>query len=239
MMVSELSTAGRKMSRMSYQSSANSHGMPIKLDRQRNLTLRAPRSSRGVEPLGRSSLRSKGSSNSSEDKVKMFKNCVRRMIEFLFTQVGVGAVVVCFTIVGASIFQVEFPLLFYPFPFSDHWVIYPLLWKPYFHIFLNFLPAATSVVVNPCKTFRIHLWIFGWMAKICICIHTNATATTWVVTFPECMCEILSHFPSPFFQYDPLCSIESLRTTLALFQRQYITLLRRQIIWILPVNPYE
>ena len=107
MMVSELSS-GRKMSRMSYQSSGNSHGMPSKLDRQRNLTLRAPRSSRGVEPLGRSSLRSKGSSNSSEDKVKMFKNCVRRMIEFLFTQVGVGAVVVCFTIVGASIFQVVF-----------------------------------------------------------------------------------------------------------------------------------
>ena len=81
-----------------------------KLDRQRNLTLRS-RSSR-VEPLGRSSLRSKGSSNSSEDKVKMFKNCVRKMIEFLFTQVGVGAVVVCFTIVGASIFQVFISYLF-------------------------------------------------------------------------------------------------------------------------------
>ena len=82
-----------------------------KLDRQRNLTLRS-RSSR-VEPLGRSSLRSKGSSNSSEDKVKMFKNCVRKMIEFLFTQVGVGAVVVCFTIVGASIFQVFISYLFH------------------------------------------------------------------------------------------------------------------------------
>ena len=91
-----------------------------KLDRQRNLTLRS-RSSR-VEPLGRSSLRSKGSSNSSEDKVKMFKNCVRKMIEFLFTQVGVGAVVVCFTIVGASIFQVcHFP---HPYLFQAHY------WKP-------------------------------------------------------------------------------------------------------------
>ena len=107
-MMAELSSK-RKMSRLSYQS-ANSSGIMNqqhphpKLDRQRNLTLRS-RSSR-VEPLGRSSLRSKGSSNSSEDKVKMFKNCVRKMIEFLFTQVGVGAVVVCFTIVGASIFQV-------------------------------------------------------------------------------------------------------------------------------------
>ena len=108
-MMAELSSK-RKMSRLSYQSANSSgimnqqHHAHPKLDRQRNLTLRS-RSSR-VEPLGRSSLRSKGSSNSSEDKVKMFKNCVRKMIEFLFTQVGVGAVVVCFTIVGASIFQV-------------------------------------------------------------------------------------------------------------------------------------
>ena len=107
--MAELSSK-RKMSRLSYQSANSSgimnqqHHAHPKLDRQRNLTLRS-RSSR-VEPLGRSSLRSKGSSNSSEDKVKMFKNCVRKMIEFLFTQVGVGAVVVCFTIVGASIFQV-------------------------------------------------------------------------------------------------------------------------------------
>ena len=113
-MMAELSSK-RKMSRLSYQS-ANSSGIMNqqhphpKLDRQRNLTLRS-RSSR-VEPLGRSSLRSKGSSNSSQDKVKMFKNCVRKMIEFLFTQVGVGAVVVCFTIVGASIFQVFISYLF-------------------------------------------------------------------------------------------------------------------------------
>lgn len=50
-------------------------------------------------------MRSKGSSNSSEDKAKVLKNCLRKMVEFLFTQVGVGAVVVCYTIVGASIFQ--------------------------------------------------------------------------------------------------------------------------------------
>ena len=86
-MMAELSSK-RKMSRLSYQSANSSgimnqqHHAHPKLDRQRNLTLRS-RSSR-VEPLGRSSLRSKGSSNSSEDKVKMFKNCVRKMIEFLF-----------------------------------------------------------------------------------------------------------------------------------------------------------
>ena len=80
--------------------------MQVKLDRQRNLTLKSRTSAR-VEPLGRSSLRSKGSSNSSnQDKVKVFKNCLRKMVEFLFAQVGAGGVVVCYTIVGASIFQV-------------------------------------------------------------------------------------------------------------------------------------
>ena len=76
-----------------------------KFDRSRNLTLKS-KSSRAVEPLGRSSLRSKGSSNSSEDRVKLFKNCVRKMFLFLFTQIGVGAFVVFYTICGALIFQV-------------------------------------------------------------------------------------------------------------------------------------
>ena len=50
--------------------------MQVELDRQRNLTLKSRTSAR-VEPLGRSSLRSKGSSNSSnQDKVKVFKNCL-------------------------------------------------------------------------------------------------------------------------------------------------------------------
>ena len=100
MMVSDLSSGGRKSSRISAHQAPSS----AKFDRQRNLTLKArPRGI--IEPLGRSSMRSKGSSNSSEDKVKVCKNCLRKMVEFLFTQVGVGAVVVCYTIVGASIFQ--------------------------------------------------------------------------------------------------------------------------------------
>ncbi len=82
-------------------------GGTLKFDRQRNLTMKSCPGR--VEPLGRRSLRSKGSSNSSEDKVKQCKNCVRRLAEFFFTQVGVGAVVVCYTIVGAIIFQVMNP----------------------------------------------------------------------------------------------------------------------------------
>ena len=80
--------------------------MAAKLDRHRNLTLKS-RTSR-VEPLGRSSLRSKGSSNSSsqQDKVKLVKNCLRKFVEFIFAQIGVGGIMVCYTIVGASIFQV-------------------------------------------------------------------------------------------------------------------------------------
>jgi hypothetical protein len=111
-MMADLSSA-RKMSRMSQHHQVVptliavgcGAGAP-KLDRQRNLTMRS-RPGR-VEPLGRSSLRSKGSSNSTqeEDRVKLFKNCVRKIVEFLCTQVGVGGVVVCYTIVGASIFQV-------------------------------------------------------------------------------------------------------------------------------------
>ena len=81
--------------------------MQVKLERQRNLTLKSRTSTR-VEPLGRSSLRSKGSSNSSnQDKVKIFKNCLRKMVEFIFAQVGMGSMVLCYTIVGASIFQVS------------------------------------------------------------------------------------------------------------------------------------
>ena len=89
--------------------------MQVKLERQRNLTLKSKTSAR-VEPLGRSSLRSrdpsllrsKGSSNSSnQDKMKLFKNCLRKMVEFIFAQVGMGSMVVCYTIVGASIFQVS------------------------------------------------------------------------------------------------------------------------------------
>lgn len=84
----------------------------------RNLTMRQ-RSSGRPEPIGRSSLRSKASSSNSGsdpskhqavDRVKQLKNCCRIAVEFMFTQVGVGALVVAYTIMGASIFQVKFHL---------------------------------------------------------------------------------------------------------------------------------
>ena len=111
-------TGIRKMSRLQSQTyyapsisgggGGPSAGGTNKFDRQRNLTLKS-KSSRGtVEPLGRSSLRSKSSSNSSGDRVKLFKNCVKKIFLFLFTQVGVGAFVVLYTIAGALIFQVSY-----------------------------------------------------------------------------------------------------------------------------------
>ena len=111
-------TGIRKMSRLQSQTyyapsiSGGGGGGPSggtnKFDRSRNLTLKS-KSSRGtVEPLGRSSLRSKSSSNSSGDRVKLFKNCVKKIFLFLFTQVGVGAFVVMYTIAGALIFQVSY-----------------------------------------------------------------------------------------------------------------------------------
>ena len=73
------------------------------------------------EPIGRSSLRSKASKGSSGatasgavgggtgggegQRMRKFKDCCRVTLEFTFTQVGVGALVVAYTIMGAFIFQ--------------------------------------------------------------------------------------------------------------------------------------
>ena len=75
------------------------------------------------EPIGRSSLRSKASKGSSGatasgggtggtgggggegQRMRKFKDCCRVTLEFTFTQVGVGALVVTYTILGAFIFQ--------------------------------------------------------------------------------------------------------------------------------------
>ena len=71
------------------------------------------------EPIGRSSLRSKASKESSGggtagsasagasdgQRMRRFKDCCRITLEFTFTQVGVGALVVAYTIMGAFIFQ--------------------------------------------------------------------------------------------------------------------------------------
>ena len=84
------------------------------LNRTRNLTMKNRQHGGRIEPLGRSSLRSKASTstkssgNNAEkgNRVKAFKNCCRKTVEFMFTQVGVGAIVVMYTLMGASIFQV-------------------------------------------------------------------------------------------------------------------------------------
>lgn len=93
----------------------------VPLNRSRNLTMRNRPSGR-IEPLGRSSLRSKGSSSSSDKhkggekteeqdlpkgkrRLKAMKNCCRKAVEFMFTQVGVGAVVVFYTLMGARLVQ--------------------------------------------------------------------------------------------------------------------------------------
>ena len=65
---------------------------------------------------------SKGSSNSSgQDKVKLFKNCVKKMVGFVFAQVGVGGAFMCYTIVGASIFQVS---MYYDKKIKDFGIIF-------------------------------------------------------------------------------------------------------------------
>eukprot|EP00095_Tigriopus_kingsejongensis_P003371 maker-scaffold153_size302544-snap-gene-1.7 protein:Tk03371 transcript:maker-scaffold153_size302544-snap-gene-1.7-mRNA-1 annotation:"hypothetical protein DAPPUDRAFT_324055" len=58
-------------------------------------------------PPPRSSVRSKAStgSSSSQTRAKSLKSCCRTFVEFMFTQVGVGALVVAYTLMGASIFQ--------------------------------------------------------------------------------------------------------------------------------------
>ena len=89
--------------------------------RGRNLTMRQ-RQTGHPEPIGRSSLRSKASKGSSGatasgaagggtggggegQRMRRFKDCCRVTLEFTFTQVGVGALVVAYTIMGAFIFQ--------------------------------------------------------------------------------------------------------------------------------------
>lgn len=60
---------------------------------------------RGGRPL-RSSLRSKGSSSTSDvDPREKIKDCCRKFVAFMCTQVGVGGLVVGYTIVGAFTFQ--------------------------------------------------------------------------------------------------------------------------------------
>jgi len=71
-----------------------------RFDRQRSV-----KSLGHVGSVAGASVRSKNSSASSEDKAKVVKDCCRTVVEFLFTQVGVGALVVCYTIAGAFAFQ--------------------------------------------------------------------------------------------------------------------------------------
>ena len=52
------------------------------------------------------SVRSRGSSSvSSSDPREKLKDCCRKFVAFMFTQVGVGAVVVCYAIAGAFAFM--------------------------------------------------------------------------------------------------------------------------------------
>ena len=55
----------------------------------------------------RSSVRSKASSSTStsSNKKSKLKKCCRAFVELMFTQVGVGGLVVAYTLMGASIFQ--------------------------------------------------------------------------------------------------------------------------------------
>lgn len=53
----------------------------------------------------RTSLRSKGSSSSDVDAREKIKDCCRKFVAFMCTQVGVGGLVVGYTIVGAFSFQ--------------------------------------------------------------------------------------------------------------------------------------
>ena len=59
--------------------------------RSRNLTMRSRSAGGRLEPLGRSSLRSKVSktstASSEQTRMKAFKNCCRKAVEFMFTQV--------------------------------------------------------------------------------------------------------------------------------------------------------
>ncbi|CAB3365998.1 TWiK family of potassium channels protein 18-like isoform X3 [Cloeon dipterum] len=58
-------------------------------------------------PVTRSSVRSRssGGSSSEVDPREKVKACCRKLVEFMFTQVGVGGLVVCYAIVGAFAFQ--------------------------------------------------------------------------------------------------------------------------------------
>jgi potassium channel subfamily K, invertebrate len=58
-------------------------------------------------PVTRSSVRSRssGGSSSEVDPREKVKACCRKLVEFMFTQVGVGGLVVCYAIVGAFGFK--------------------------------------------------------------------------------------------------------------------------------------
>ncbi|KAF4517494.1 hypothetical protein B566_EDAN004533 [Ephemera danica] len=58
-------------------------------------------------PVTRSSVRSRssGGSSSADDPREKVKACCRKLVEFMFTQVGVGGLVVCYAMLGALMFQ--------------------------------------------------------------------------------------------------------------------------------------
>jgi potassium channel subfamily K, invertebrate len=58
-------------------------------------------------PVTRSSVRSRssGGSSSEVDPRERVKACCRKLVEFMFTQVGVGGLVVCYAFVGAAGFM--------------------------------------------------------------------------------------------------------------------------------------
>lgn len=61
---------------------------------------------RGNHSLYRSSVRSKGSSSNSDvDPREKVKDCCRKLVAFMCTQVGVGGLIVCYTIIGAFTFK--------------------------------------------------------------------------------------------------------------------------------------
>lgn len=52
----------------------------------------------------RSSVRSRGSSSTTSDPREKVKDCCRKLVAFMCTQVGVGGLVVCYAIMGAWVF---------------------------------------------------------------------------------------------------------------------------------------
>ena len=78
----------------------------VSFERTRPKRTKSITSKCSVDPYGKMSVHSRVSTApTTPDRATVFKTFCRSLVQFMFTQVGVGGLVVCYTVCGAITFQ--------------------------------------------------------------------------------------------------------------------------------------